>query len=283
MAQADLAGNEKSISVETWDNRTEQELNPAQFNTMLRLWRWVLATHPTIPNQMAHYKDLRGLAWHRLGCDGNTFGDFNEADLTTWSRKQTGAKWSSSYNKRCPGNAKINQVPLIVLGGVVGGVVDAAVLARISQTSKNIIAGLIAGAINLQIGKAIGPTGGTSLITVPVVHNKKGKRVWYTGLIDGIWGPMSVAGLQAALAAEKRYTRQIDGQFGPYTIKAWQGWLRDQKTYDGLIDGDFGPLTVKAVQKSMRARGLYGTDYLIDGQFGPYTIMAVQNWLARNY
>jgi cell wall-associated NlpC family hydrolase len=102
---------------------------------------------------------------------------------------------------------------------------------------------------------------------------------WYTGLIDGQFGPMTVKALQAALANEHRYLGLIDGQFGRYTVMALQGWLRDQRTYNRAIDGEFGPQTVAALQRSLTARGLYTG--LIDGQFGPMTITALQKWMAR--
>ncbi|RTE47667.1 GH25 family lysozyme [Actinobaculum sp. 352] len=110
---------------------------------------------------------------------------------------------------------------------------------------------------------------------------KTGRHRWYTGRIDGHFGPETVKALQRALAREKRYTRAVDGSFGTETSKSWQGWLRDQKTYTHAVDGSFGVESWKAVQRSMKARNLYSR--MIDGQAGTYTITAVQHWLAGNY
>lgn len=102
---------------------------------------------------------------------------------------------------------------------------------------------------------------------------------WYTGAIDGQFGPLTVKALQAALANEHRYSASIDGQFGPLTVKALQGWLHDQRTYDQPIDGEFGPATVSALQKSLRIRGLYAGS--VNGRFGAMTVTALQKWMAR--
>lgn len=112
-ARADLDGNSSSISVETADNRTEDGLTVEQLATLTRLWEWVRAAHPTIPEQLATPADPRGLAGHRLGCVGN-FGTFDPEDITTWSGVQSGLRWSTARGKICPGVGKLRQLPGIV-------------------------------------------------------------------------------------------------------------------------------------------------------------------------
>ncbi|MDK8283125.1 N-acetylmuramoyl-L-alanine amidase [Actinotignum sp. GS-2025e] len=114
-ARADLEGNYGTISVETWDGAREQPLNAAQLATARRLWAWVRDTHESVPNRIASVASTAGLAWHRLGCEGN-FGAFNPEDMATWSAEQTGERWSGAYGKICPGTPKIYQIPAIFAG-----------------------------------------------------------------------------------------------------------------------------------------------------------------------
>lgn len=111
-AYADLDGNNSTISVETWDGGKARALTDAQVAAFARLLAWARSVHATIPNWIATVADTRGLAWHRLGCAGN-FGPYNANDRRTWSRSQTGLKWSNAQGKICPHDAKIIQIPEI--------------------------------------------------------------------------------------------------------------------------------------------------------------------------
>lgn len=111
-ARADLNGNYGTVSVETWDGGSERPWTPAQVAALAALFDWITRAHPTIPRRMASPADTRGLAWHRLGCSGN-FGAFDLADLTTWSRAQTGQVWSTARGKTCPYDTRIRQIPEI--------------------------------------------------------------------------------------------------------------------------------------------------------------------------
>ena len=112
-ARADGQGNFGSISVETWDGAREQAWNAKQVASLARLFAWAMSVHPTIPYRLATVNDLRGLAWHRLGCKGN-FGAYNANDITTWSGNQSGASWSTAFGKTCPYNVRIRQIPGIL-------------------------------------------------------------------------------------------------------------------------------------------------------------------------
>lgn len=243
-ARADGAGNYGAISVETWDGYRQDGLNAAQLETLARLWAWARTAHPTIPNRVASVGDLRGMAWHRLGCDGN-YGAYRSDDPTTWCRRQTGAHWSSVQGKTCPTDAKIRQAVAIVAGNVSGQ--GAQAVTQAVQRSGRVIW------YDRQIDGIWGPYSTRALQRALAAENR------YDREIDGDFGPYTVKAWQSWLRDQGTYPA------------------------DCLIDGDFGYWTVCAVQLSMRARGLYGTDYLIDGNFGPYTITAVQNWLARKY
>ena len=112
-ARADGQGNFGSLSVETWDGAREQAWNKAQVAALARLFAWARSVHPTIPNRLATVNDLRGLAWHRLGCKGN-FGAYDPDNITTWSGNQSGAVWSTARGKTCPYDVRIRQIPGIL-------------------------------------------------------------------------------------------------------------------------------------------------------------------------
>lgn len=107
--RASGAGNFGDISVETWDGASERALTGSQVTALGQLLAWIWDTHPHVPRRIATPGDLRGLAWHRLGCAGD-FGRFDPTDRKTWCRAQTGARWSTAYGKNCPYDAKIDQL-----------------------------------------------------------------------------------------------------------------------------------------------------------------------------
>lgn len=112
-ANADLEGNDATISIETQGGVTRPDSEPwtdEQIQALAELFAWAVKTHG-IKNQIA--KDSRrgdtskGLSWHRLGIDGN----FSAGVLG--GRVGGGMKYSNSRGKLCPGATKIRQVPLI--------------------------------------------------------------------------------------------------------------------------------------------------------------------------
>lgn len=109
MAQADLDGNTSTISVETWDGGTERPWTPAQVATLGRLFAWIVATHSTVPDRIATPDNTAGLAWHRLGVQGN-FGAFNPTNRATWSARDSGQRWTRARGKLCPWSVRIAQI-----------------------------------------------------------------------------------------------------------------------------------------------------------------------------
>lgn len=109
-AAADLNGSNRSISVEHAGVEGDA-MTKSQINNLAKIFAWSVI-HCGVPNRIATVGDLSGLAWHRLGIDGN-FGAYNRNDRKTWCRKQTGAVWSASQGKLCPTNKFINQVPAV--------------------------------------------------------------------------------------------------------------------------------------------------------------------------
>jgi hypothetical protein len=114
-ANADYEGNDATVSVETQGGVNDPNGEPwtdAQLEALAQLYVWVVETHGVMVQlaSSSHYDTTsRGLAWHRLGIDGN----FPELPDIRAGRKQRGGgmHWSTSAGKACPGDAKIRQLP----------------------------------------------------------------------------------------------------------------------------------------------------------------------------
>lgn len=111
LGRALLYGNGRAVDVEHQDERRDMPLSESQIDNDARLFAY-LVTHHGLPNRIATPDDTRGLAWHRLGCTGN-YGRFDRDDPRTWSRAQTGERWSDVHGKTCPTNPRILQIPEI--------------------------------------------------------------------------------------------------------------------------------------------------------------------------
>jgi hypothetical protein len=107
-AVADANGNDTTISVEH-QGVDGDFMTDSQKTYLARIFAWAVVWCG-VPNRIATVDNTRGLAWHRLGIDGN-FGAYDPNDRTTWCRKQTGAVWSSSFGKLCPTDRFIRQIP----------------------------------------------------------------------------------------------------------------------------------------------------------------------------
>ena len=123
VAYADLEGNGSTISVETQGGVRATQTEPwtaAQIDALAKLYAWAVKTHGIdvrIADDSRPGKTSHGLSWHRLGCDGHFPG------RPLHGRVAGGRKYSRSFGKVCPGNAKIRQVPEVyaravaILGG----------------------------------------------------------------------------------------------------------------------------------------------------------------------
>jgi hypothetical protein len=105
-AEADLEGNDATISVETQGGLRNAQSEPwtdEQVDALAALFRWAAKTHG-IPMKLATDSRVgessHGLSWHRLGID-------------PW-RVVGGMRYSKAAGKVCPGDAKIRQIPTIL-------------------------------------------------------------------------------------------------------------------------------------------------------------------------
>lgn len=106
-AYSDLDGNGFTVGVEH-QGRPGDDMTDNQIENDARLFAW-LVTHHGVPNRIATWDDTRGLAWHRLGCQGN-FGAFSKSNRKTWSAAQTGQRWTKVYGKTCPTDKFIDRI-----------------------------------------------------------------------------------------------------------------------------------------------------------------------------
>jgi hypothetical protein len=115
---ANLEGNHRVIAIENedhgpefgiWNGSNVPPLTPAQIQANAEILAWAHLEHG-IPLQICtdSRPESRGLAYHRQGIDGN-FGGFRYSGRVTG-----GEKWSTSFGKVCPGDNRIDQLPLIL-------------------------------------------------------------------------------------------------------------------------------------------------------------------------
>lgn len=103
-AYASMDGNATTISVETQGGVTNPDgepWTPQQVAALARICRWAHDTEGVPLTVMPDSRPAsRGIGWHRLG-------------VKPWV-VPGGEVWSAANGKRCPGDAKIAQVPAVV-------------------------------------------------------------------------------------------------------------------------------------------------------------------------
>jgi len=82
---------------------------------------------------------------------------------------------------------------------------------------------------------------------------------------------------QELLTRLSMYTGLLDGLWGPLSWKAIQQYMTNKGVYSGAVDGDPGQLTYEGLQKLGAKAGYTGP---IDGIFGPKSNEALSNYLA---
>jgi hypothetical protein len=118
-AEADLHGNDATISIET--ESKGEAWTEAQVQAIIALDIWLCNTHG-IPKKLATSSQTndssRGLSWHRLGIDGN----FPALPSRLAGRLQRGGgmHYSTAKGKTCPVDGPINQMYDRIFPGVSG-------------------------------------------------------------------------------------------------------------------------------------------------------------------
>ena len=230
-AEADLEGNDATISVETQGGLNDPQGEPwtdAQIETLAQIYAFAVKTYG-VPLKMATDSKIgsssHGLSWHRLGIDGN----FPALPSILAGRLQRGGgmHYSTSRGKLCPGNAKIEQVPLVFARAL--AILDGATPAPTPTPTPAPIPTIPV----INVPKRLKVDGLWGPLTSVVFQRLLGVNA------DGIFGPVSTKALQRFLGVK------ADGLFGPVTKRAMQRWLGVKQ--DGLI----GPITIKALQRRL--------------------------------
>ena len=110
-SSADLEGNQRVISIET-QGVDGEPWTEAQLVALAKLLAWIGQAH-NIPLRLAENSrtTTTGIAWHRLGVDGN----FPSVGLLAGrTQRGGGEKWSLSRGKVCPGDERIKQIPGLI-------------------------------------------------------------------------------------------------------------------------------------------------------------------------
>lgn len=224
-AEADLEGNDATISIETqggvFDAQNEK-WTEAQVQSLAKLFAWAVTTHG-IANKIATDSVIgdtsKGLSWHRLGID-------------PW-RVANGMHYSTSRGKICPGDAKIAQVPeIFALAQTFLGTVPVSnpvVVAPSTPVQHRDITALQR-AVRTAPDNIWGPDTDKRINAVRSASNYGGVKfpwgVKFTQQVvgataDGIWGPKSRAAHDTTTkAVQSAVGATADGVWGPKTQAA---------------------------------------------------------------
>jgi peptidoglycan hydrolase-like protein with peptidoglycan-binding domain len=170
-------------------------------------------------------------------------------------------------------------------------------------TTRRLLALAAAAVLTVGVLSACGSNGATTTVTVTVtaptsttstpstptgpaiaeLQRVMTKAGYYSGPIDGIYGPATTEGvkkMQSALGvtADGIYgpeTHAALGDKGTYVVVEIQTALAEYGYYQGAIDGVYGTETTAAVQQLQTDLGLTA-----DGRFGPETANAFNEAVA---
>lgn len=292
-AEADLDGNDATISIETQGGVYDSEgepWTPQQLEALAQMHAWIHKTHG-IQLKLADDSKIgtssKGLSWHRLGIDGNF--PALPSPLAGRIQRGGGMHYSQSRGKTCPGSAKILQIPLILARAqqiVSGGEAPPVVPEVPLDPQPNYV----------QCRDFVKKGSRCALVsTVQSLLNNHGYRL----KVDGIFGPKTEA---AVREFQNRVNIVIDGIAGPTTIgklneaapskpgntvSPWTTLKRGSRGYQVerlqkklnlnypaysklKVDGLFGPATEAVVKEFQRRSGL-----VPDGVVGPLTKKAL--------
>lgn len=246
-AEADLDGNDATISVETQGGVTNAQgepWTPEQVEALAQIYAWAVRTHG-IALKIAESSHLgepsKGLSWHRLGIDG-AFPPL-PSPLAGREQRGGGMRYSKSRGKVCPGDAKIMQIPVIFDRAV-------AILGGAQPVSRPIPAPAPA-APQIAVDGSWGPQ------TTRALQRVLGTPV--DGVISGQY-PNAVTraipacdfstrgGSTVIRALQRRLGVTADGYIGPETVSALQRYLGTP--VDGVVSRPRS-LMVEALQRRL--------------------------------
>jgi hypothetical protein len=227
-AEADLDGNDATISIETQGGTSNADSEPwtdQQLTAMAAIYKWARDTHG-IANQIASSSkqdnSSKGLSWHRLGVDGN----FPALPNPCAGRGQRGGgmKYSSAGGKLCPGCGKINQIPEI-FNRSQGGAPPPDPNPVDPPTAGGISAdGIWGSATTTRLQQVLGLTYVDGEIWYQYQPNAQPAWTsgWVFNWVKGTAGSPVIAAAQQVMQAAGQYAGAIDGVAGSEFNKALQ-------------------------------------------------------------
>jgi len=255
-AEADLEGNDATVSVETEGGESSaiaqiQEWTAPQLQSLTALVAWIMSTHNIELRLATDSKpgpSSRGLSWHRLGIDGN----FPELPDMLAGRKQRGGgmHYSTATGKVCPGNAKIHQIPgiLAAITGTSPAVVSPAPVAPTAAVPLE-VDGFWGSATTTRAQEVLGqPADGQ--VRFQFRNNKQPAMTtgWVFDFAPGRGSPL-ITRMQEIMAAAGQYQGTVDGVAGSESTKGLQ------RRFGTAVDGTLPAKspTVMALQRALNA------------------------------
>lgn len=255
-AEADLEGNDATVSVETEggeDRATAQTQvwTPAQLQSITTLVAWIMSTHQ-IPLRLATDSKpgptSQGLSWHRLGIDGN-FPDL-PSPLAGRRQRGGGMRYSTETGKVCPGDAKIGQIPGILAAITSGAAAAPAAGPAPGPGGRPLgVDGFWGSATTTRAQVLLGqPADGQ--VRFQFLKNKQPAMTsgWVFDFVPGHGSPL-ITRMQEIMAAAGQYQGTVDGVAGPEFSRGLQ--RRFGTVVDGTLE-ERSP-TVMALQRALNA------------------------------
>lgn len=253
-ANADYEGNDASISIETQGGVNNPQGEPwtdAQRETLAQIYAWAVRTHGIPVAQASSAKKdatSRGLAWHRLGIDGN----FPPLPDIRAGREQRGGgmHWSTVRGKACPGDAKIQSVPSIYARAVaiLGGAPPTPSPSPSPSPSPAPSGLAVDGFWGPATTSALQRLAGTTVDGVVSSQAERDRVVDRGGLPSFQWVPNdSASGSDIVAWIQTRVGVRSDRFIGTNTVKAMQTHFGTK--VDGVVDGPSD--MVRAMQRAL--------------------------------
>lgn len=290
-ANADLEGNDATISVETQGglkNANGEPWTEAQLQALAELFAWAVKTHGLkvqIASSSKIGEESKGLSWHRLGINGN----FPALPSVLAGRNQRGGGmyYSRATGKACPGDSKIKQIPTIfeMAKKIINGSSSensSNSSSKPSKPSSNSSKSSVNYTVKIKGTKELNIRSGPSvkyeisgvikdqkLYTIVEEKNGWGKlksgagwiSLAYTTKTSGSSGKSSKPSSNSSVTVLKR------GSAGKSVGNLQKGLNKTFPSYSKLaVDNAFGPATEKVVKEFQKRTGLK-----VDGIVGPAT------------
>lgn len=218
-SSANLEGNHDCLTIESWDGFGEvwhdgdpvPPWNEEQVTGLIELVAWLCMTHGIVTQKLSSsLAGTRGIGWHRQGIDGNFPGGMLAG------RVRDGERWSESFGKSCPGDARIRQVGKKIIPGVVEAVGTP-------------------GRMNAFAGGLGRPAPKVQSVSLRSVRQQAQALSPHPG----------VRQIQKALNKELALSLKVNGLFDPPTKDAYKRWQRKQGFTGDDADGVPGSLTLR--------------------------------------